>query len=541
MSPVFCFLSKPFGLYYSVTMSKGREKRQKTVLIPGGAGFIGSHLVERFLADGHRVIVFDNLQTTFTPKNLERFAGNPNFRFEKRDIVEPITLDEKVDLIVNCACAGSPTSYQFNPVHTVKTNTVGVIHLLDLARRDRAIFLQTSTSEIYGDPLEVPQRESYRGNVNSLGPRACYDEGKRVAETLAMDYRREFGVDARIIRIFNTYGPNMDPNDGRAVTNFVMNALAGSDLVIYGDGSQTRSFQYIDDLIGGIMKVLGKDGFVGPVNLGNPGEVTMKELAEKIVQMTGSASRIVFAPAATDDPRRRCPDISLAKAELDWEPRVTLDEGLPKTIAYFRSAKRPEKKVLVFATTYYPDMGPAEEALFELSKQMPDTEFHIVTTRFAKGRSAIEEVGTDTVHRVGLGGWFDKFLLPFLGVLKARALHREHRYRFVWSIMGSYSGLAALFFKLTSGDDANLLMTLDDKEVGRKGIKAAFLTPLYRLVLGKADTVYVTNIALAEGSELIRALPELTEAGDAKSFVNKVRYTYTDLVNKQEKKLERTK
>lgn len=516
------------------------KNKMKTILIPGGAGFIGSHLVAHFLSQGWKVIVFDNLQTTFTPKNLEPFRGNPNFRFERRDIVDAIEMEDHIDAIINCACAGSPTSYQFNPVHTVKTNTLGMINLLELARRDRAILIQTSTSEIYGDPLEVPQAESYRGNVNSLGPRACYDEGKRVAETLCMDYRREFGVDARIVRIFNTYGPNMDPNDGRAITNFVMNALAGKDLVIYGDGSQTRSFQYIDDLLRGIIAVFGKEGFSGPVNLGNPIEMTMKEMAETVIRTTGSHSRIIYADHATDDPKRRCPDITFAKRELGWEPRVPLSEGLPKTIEYFRRVPRPEKKVLVFATTYYPDMGPAEEALFELSKQMPDTEFHIVTTRFAKGRPVLEEVGSDTVHRVGVGGWLDKFLLPLLGVLKARALHREHQYRFVWSIMGSYSGLAALFFKFMHGD-ANLLMTLDDKEVGRKGIKAVFLSPLYRLILGKADTVYVTNIALAEGSELVRVLPDLAEAGDTKSFVNKVRYTYTDLVNKQEKKLGRTK
>lgn len=516
-------------------------QKQKTILIAGGAGFIGSHLTEKYLREGHRVIVVDNLQTTWKPKNIERFFTHPKFQFIRQDIIAPLRIKEKIDWIFNCACAGSYTSYQFNPVHTVKTNTVGMINLLDLARLHGARLLQTSTSEIYGDPLETPQKESYRGNTNPLGPRACYDEGKRVAETLCMDYHREFGVDVKIVRIFNTYGPNMDPNDGRAITNFVVNALAGKNLVVYGDGAQTRSFQYIDDLVAGLDAMMQKEGFIGPVNLGNPGEVTMKELAQQIITATVSSSHLVYAESATDDPRRRCPDIALAKRELGWEPKVSLAEGLAKTIAYFKTTPPPEKKVLVFATTYYPDLGPAENALFELSKQMPDTEFHIVTTKFRKGLPEIEELGTDTIHRVGIGSWLDKFLLPVLGVLKARHLSRTHQYRFVWSIMGSYSGMAALLFKLANRE-SNLLLTLDDKEMKRKGIKARFLTPIYRLLVRKTDSIYVSNITLAEGSALIKDLARVTaHEGDTKSFVNKVRYSYADLVNKQENKLHRPK
>lgn len=518
-----------------------KANNRKTILIAGGAGFIGSHLVGKYLAEGHRVICIDNLQTTWKPKNIERFFSHPNFRFLRQDIIEPIRLRERVDWIFNCACAGSYTSYQFNPVHTVKTNTVGMINLLELAKRDGARLLQTSTSEIYGDPLETPQKESYRGNVNSLGPRACYDEGKRVAETLCMDYHREFGVDVKIVRIFNTYGPHMDPNDGRAVTNFIKNALAGKDIVLYGDGNQTRSFMYIDDLVRGLDRMMRAEEFVGPVNLGNPGEITMRELAQRVIDLSGSRSSVVHAEEATDDPRRRCPDISLAKTKLDWAPSVALDDGLRETIEYFLNIEWPEKKVLVFATTYYPDLGPAEEALFALSKSMPDTEFHIVTTRFRKGVPVIEEVGTDTVHRVGLGSWLDKYLLPFLGFLKAQQLKDAHQYRFVWSIMGSYSGMAALLFKLANRE-TNLLMTLDDKELARKGLKARFLSPIYRLVLGKSDSIYVSNIALAEGKELLKYAHRMTaHEGDTKSMVNKVRYTYADLVNKQEKKLHRPK
>lgn len=514
--------------------------QKKTVLIAGGAGFIGSHLVEKYLGEGHRVIVLDNLQTTWKPKNIEGFFDNPNFRFIRQDIIEPLRIKEHIDWIFNCACAGSPTSYQFNPVHTVKTNTIGMINLLELAREKGARILQTSTSEVYGDPLETPQKESYLGNVSTLGPRACYDEGKRVAETLCMDYHREFGVDVKIVRIFNTYGENMDPNDGRVVTNFVMNALAGKDLLIYGDGLQTRSFQYIDDLVAGLDAMMRQDGFIGPVNLGNPGEFTMKALAELVLEMTRSHSHIVYVAQNTDDPRRRAPDITLAKQKLSWEPKVALREGLDRTIAYFKSVEAPEKKVLVFATTYYPDLGPAEEALFELSKQMPDTEFHIVTTKFKKGRIEVEEVGTDTVHRVGVGAWFDKYFLPFLGFLKAHKLNKEHNYRFVWSIMGSYSGMAALLFRLAN-KNSNLLMTLDDKEVKRTGWYARFLSPIYRLALKRAQTIYVSNVALAQGSELLQKIGTVSSAGDTKSFMNQVRFAYTDIANKQEKKLHRPK
>lgn len=513
---------------------------KKTILITGGAGFVGSHLVEKYLNEGHRVICVDNLQTTWKPKNIERFFGDPNFTFIRQDIILPIKVKEHIDWIFNCACAGSYTSYQFNPVHTVKSNTIGMINLLELAREHSATILQTSTSEIYGDPLETPQKEEYRGNVNSLGPRACYDEGKRVAETLCMDYHREFGVDIKIVRIFNTYGPNMDQNDGRAISNFCMNALLGKDLVVYSDGMQTRSFQYIDDLLAGLDALIRKEGFTGPVNIGNPGEVTMKALAEKIIALAGSKSHIVYAEGATDDPKRRCPDIALAKKVLGWEPKVALDEGLQKTIEYFKTVEPAEKKVLVFATTYYPDLGPAEEALFELSKQMPDTEFHVVTTKFRKGIPEVEEIGTDIIHRIGLGSSFDKYLLPVVGLMKARKLAKKHQYRFVWSIMGSYSGMAALLFRLMN-KETNLLLTLDDKELSHRGWKARFLSPIYKMVLGRAGTIYVSNIALAQGAELLKDVSVTTPAGDTKSFVNKVRFAYADMANKQEKKLHRPK
>lgn len=518
------------------------ELNKKTVVITGGAGFIGSHLCEYLLAKGHTVIAVDNLQTTIKPKHIEKFLKHPKFTFIKHDIIESLYFRQHIDWIFNCACAGSYTSYQYDPVHTVKTNTVGVINLLNLAREHNARIMQFSTSEIYGDPLQSPQNESYLGNVNMLGPRACYDEGKRCAETLCMDYHREYGVDVKIIRIFNTYGPQMDINDGRAVTNFIMNALENRPIEIYGDGTNTRSFQYIDDLIKGIDLMMQKDYFIGPVNLGNPGEISMKDLAELIIKKTKSSSEIVYAKGATDDPRRRCPDITLALKELGWQPKVSLGDGLENTIAYFKTIERPDRKILVFATTYHPDLGPAEQAVFDLSKEMPDTEFHIITTKFRKGVSRFEKLGTDSIHRVGFGIKFDKYLLPLLGVWKAHQLHREHKYRFAWSVMASYGGISALLLKLIY-PDINFLLTIDPKELTQRGfLKSKIIYPFYKLIFKNTDSVYVSDNALEKNAKIIHPHMNISVVGEgSKAFMNKVRYTYIDLINKQEKKLNRAK
>lgn len=510
---------------------------QKIILITGGAGFIGSHLCEKYLAEGHRVICVDNLQTTISPKNILTFLADDNFRFIKHDIVTPFDPKEKIDWIFNLACPGSYTIYQYDPVQTVKTNTIGMINMLELARKYGARILQTSTSEIYGDPLESPQRESYKGNVNSLGPRACYDEGKRVAETLCMDYHREYGVDVKIVRIFNSYGPNMDGNDGRAITNFVANALAGKDLVIYGDGSHTRSFQYIDDLVAGIDAMMKKDGFIGPVNLGNPGEITMKELAEKILAATQSKSKITYQKNATDDPRRRCPDITLAKKELGWSPRISLEEGLKKTIAYFKSIEPPESRVLVFATSYYPNLGPAEQSLFELSKLMPDTRFYIITARHEKELPAFEQVENNYIHRIGFGTKHDKFLLPFLGPKKAHSLHRETPFRFVWSLMASYAGLAGARFK-NSVEDINFLVTFH----GTEKVRGKWRKKIYKKVFAAADSVFLSDPSLEKNARLIHnAAPIAVQSKSFTAFMNQVRDSYAALINKKERKLSRPK
>jgi UDP-glucuronate decarboxylase len=304
------------------------------ILVTGGAGFIGSHLCERLLSEGHEVICLDNFFTG-SKKNISGLFTNPRFELIRHDITEPILLE--VERIYNLACPASPIHYQFNPVKTIKTSVMGTINMLGLAKRVRARILQASTSEVYGDPQVHPQSEEYWGNVNPIGIRSCYDEGKRVAETLMMDYHRQNGVDIRIIRIFNTYGPRMAVNDGRVVSNFIVQALRGEEITVYGEGMQTRSFCYVADLVDGMVRMMEQEGSTGPVNLGNSSETTILEFAQRIVAMTGSKSRIVFKTLPADDPKQRQPDIALAKEKLGWEPRVDVETGLKKTIDYFAS------------------------------------------------------------------------------------------------------------------------------------------------------------------------------------------------------------
>jgi len=308
--------------------------KKKTILVTGGAGFIGSHLCKRLLNENHKVICLDNLFTG-TLKNIEYFENNKNFEFVNHDITKPYYRDN-IDEIYNLACPASPIHYQSNPIKTVKTCTIGVINMLGLAKKNNAKILQASTSEVYGDPEIHPQKEDYNGNVNTLGYRSCYDEGKRCAETLFMDYRREHNLNIRIVRIFNTYGPNMTKNDGRVVSNFILQALKGDNITVYGDGSQTRSFQFIDDLVNGLMKMMNSDT-LGPINLGNPIELSMRDLATKIIKLTNSSSNIIYKELPKDDPKRRRPDISLAKSILYWSPIIDLETGLQKTINYFNN------------------------------------------------------------------------------------------------------------------------------------------------------------------------------------------------------------
>lgn len=305
------------------------------ILVTGGAGFIGSHLCKRLINEGHYVICFDNL---FTGKkeNVNDLLECSNFEFIVQDVTQPIELDN-LDQIYNLACPASPIHYQYNPIKTLETNVLGAINVLELAKKTGACILQASTSEVYGDPIIHPQKEEYFGNVNPIGIRACYDEGKRAAETLFFDYHRQYGVNIKLVRIFNTYGPNMQKNDGRVVSNFIIQALEGEDITIYGDGSQTRSFCYVSDLIEGIIKLMNSDKTItGPINIGNPLEFTVKQLAEIIIDMTKSNSKIIYKALPEDDPKKRKPDITQAKCKLDWKPEVGIYEGLENTIKYFK-------------------------------------------------------------------------------------------------------------------------------------------------------------------------------------------------------------
>jgi len=308
---------------------------QKRILITGGAGFLGSHLCDRLIAEGHDVLCMDNFFTG-SKRNISHLLGKPNFELMRHDLVQPIFIE--ADEIYNLACPASPIHYQYNPVKTVKTSVMGSINMLGLAKRVKAKILQASTSEIYGNPIVHPQKEDYWGNVNTIGPRSCYDEGKRCAETLFFDYHRQNRVNIRVVRIFNTYGPRMHPNDGRVVSNFIVQALKNQDITVYGDGSQTRSFCYVDDMIDGIIRMMnGPDDFIGPLNLGNPDESSILQLAEMIIKLIGSRSKIIFKPLPQDDPLQRQPDITLARERFNWRPKIDLQEGLKKTIEYFKT------------------------------------------------------------------------------------------------------------------------------------------------------------------------------------------------------------
>ena len=320
------------GLWFESIEKRGFT--MATILVTGGAGFLGSHLCERLLERGDDVICVDNFFSG-RKENISHLLGNTRFELIRHDIVHPLHVE--AEQIYNLACPASPVAYQYNPIKTIKTSSVGTVNVLGLAKRCNARVLHASTSEVYGDPAVHPQTEEYWGHVNPIGPRSCYDEGKRIAESLCMNYHTSHGVQVRIIRIFNTYGPRMDPNDGRVVSNFINQALRGQDITVYGDGGQTRSFCYVDDLIEGMMRLMDQDETTGPVNIGNPVETSMLELAETVIRLIGSTSRVVNEPLPKDDPTQRCPDITLAKKVLGWEPKVSLDRGLQNTIDYYRN------------------------------------------------------------------------------------------------------------------------------------------------------------------------------------------------------------
>lgn len=489
--------------------------KKLTILITGGAGALGSVMCKRYLNEGHRVICVDSLLKTRDTRNIDDILNHPRFRFIKHDIIEPFDPGEKIDWIINFACPVSVISLQVDPIHTMKTSVHGVINMLEIARTHNARILQGSTADVYGEMGDHPFRESDFGSVNSLSPRACYENGKRAAETIFMDYHRRYGIDIRIARIFNTAGPTTQMTDGRIPAAFIYNALGNRDLVIYGDGSQTRCFLHVDDQIEALDRLMKIEKFTGPVNIGSEQEITVLELAKKIIDKTGSRSKIVFEKK-DDAPLRRRPDITLAKEKLNWTPSKSLDDLLDDMIAAYRRYGLPEKRILVFATTYYPDAGPAEERLAALASLMPETEFHIVTTKFRRGLKSVECNENITIYRLGLGIPVDKYLLPVLGALKARSLDKKLHFRFMWSLMASYGALVGIILKLL-GSKASFIIAHHTTELyrGWKKKLAAYAEM-------RADQVFY-------GSEV----------NETKTFIEQVRQKYQELTMKQEGKLIR--
>jgi len=494
---------------------------KKTILVTGGAGALGSVLCKRYLDEGHRVICVDNLMKTRDTRNIDSFLNHSNFRFIKHDIIDPLLLGEtKIDWIFNFACPVSVISLQVDPIHTMKTSVYGVIHMLELARKHKARILQGSTADIYGEMGDRPFKESDWGSVNSLSARACYENGKRSAETLFMDHHRKYGTDIRIARIFNTAGPATQLTDGRVPSVFIYNALGNRDLVIYGDGMQTRCFLHVDDQVEALDRLMRKEGFIAPVNLGSDTEIAILDLAKKIIEKTESKSRIVFE-AKDDAPLFRKPDISLAKKELGWAPTKTLDELLDDMIARYRSDGLPESRVLVFATTYYPDAGLAEERLAMLASEMKDTEFHVITTKFRRGLKAIERNDNVTIYRVGVGLPIDKYLLPFLGAFKARSLDKKLRFRFMWSLMASYGAIAGVILKLLPGRAG--------------GSKASFIIAHHASELYSGWKAKLAAYAEGHADQVYRG----EEVQETNELIEQVRKHYQEMTMKQEGKLMR--
>ena len=489
---------------------------KKTILITGGAGALGSNLCKRYVQEGCNVICLDNLQKTIDTKNINSLMKQSNFRFVKHDIVNPISFKENIDWVINMACPVSCIDLQVDPIHTARSTVDGVINMLEVARKHDAVFMQASSADIYGEKKagEI-QKETDWGSVNTLSPRACYEEGKRMGETICMDYYRMYGTKVKIPRIFNTSGPGTHISDGRVISNFIFAALQNRDLVIYGDGSATRSFLYMDDILDALDKFMKTpDDVTGPINIGNVDERTILELAETIIKVSGSRSKIIFTEA-DDAPMHRRPDISLAKKILDWEPTTSFEDNIRKTVEYYKTIDLPDKRILVFATTFYPDVGPAERALMELARQMPGSEFHIVTSRFRKGLPSKEIVENITIFRIGVGSILDKFGLLLFGALKAFGLHKENQYKFMWSIMPSYGGIAGRIMKFMY---PKISFIVTDEKVKKSPVREKFTESIKR----SADKVYLTE-----------------DSGDNNDFAESVRYDYAKLLAKQEGKLER--
>lgn len=496
---------------------------KKTILITGGAGALGSTMVARYIREGHQVYCVDSLIKTQSTENIDEFKSKPNFFFTKADIIHfdfgNTYPGVKLDWIINLACPVSAIALQTDPVHTIRSCTEGVRNLLELAKKHDAVFFQASSADVYGEMGDHPFKESDFGSVNSLSPRACYENGKRIAETLCMDYHRMYGVSVKVVRIFNTAGPNTQMTDGRVPSVFIYNALANRDIVLFGDGKMTRCLLHVDDQVEGIDRMMKTDRkLTGPINIGNNIEVTMQELAEKVIKKVGSKSKIIY-DRPDDAPRFRRPDISLAHELLNWKPAKTLDELLDDMIVAYKKRGLPESKVLVFAATYYPDIGPAEEALAKVAQALPHSEFHVITSRFRPGLLSKERMDNVTIYRIGFGSSFDKYLLPFMGAFKARKLDRKHHFRFMWSVMASYGGIAGLILQLM-GNKASFIIARDGTEkYDGNGLK--------QWLVRKVE------------SHAAHMLSEEEVDGEQAAFEHDLQTMYRDLTMKQENKLVR--
>ncbi len=462
------------------------------ILVTGGAGFVGSHLIDKLLDQGHEVFCIDSFFSG-RRENISHHFNKHLFHLVHHDVRKPFPWQGKLDRIYHLACPASPDQYQFDPIATLETSVKGTQNMLELARRTGARLLFTSTSEMYGDPLEHPQKETYWGNVDPLGKRACYDEGKRAAETLCKDYHEQYGVDARIVRIFNTYGPRMMFHDGRVLSNFILQALLNEDITVYGDGKQTRSFMYVSDLVDGLMKRMEVESDDwGPVNLGNPDERSMIELAQLVKERTVSKSNIILVsekeiPNRMGDPRQRQADISRARMFLQWEPKIDFEQGLKKTIEDFQFRLQHKPRVLVFAPTFTPLEGPAEKAVKNIMDRLPGWEFDLVTAKIDPKLESESHNGRVHVYRVGNGSALDKYLLPLRGALFARKLHKKNQYRVVWAIMASYGALAAALFSRLKKRPVPFLLSVYEGDIHEKMLhRGRWLSPFYQFIFRRA-------------------------------------------------------
>lgn len=494
-------------------------KKAKTILITGGAGFIGSHLCDYYIEAGHKVICVDSFFSG-RKENISHLLSNKNFILIKHNIIFPLKNKfTEIDEIYNLACPASPVQYQFDPILTLKTSVLGTLNMLDIARKYGAKMIQASTSEVYGDPEKHPQTEEYFGNVDPIGKRSCYDEGKRAAESLCKDYYEQYEVDVRVVRLFNVYGPRMMFNDGRVISNFILQSIIGDDITVYGRGEQSRSFMYIGDLIKAFVKLIELEKNIKkfePVNIGNPDERSIKSLAEDIKNISKSHSPIVYIdyekiPERLGDPQRRCPDISRIKSLTGWSPTIDFTEGLAKTIEDFNNRLSNKTKILVFIPTFLPLEGPAEKAVKEISDRLIGYDFDIITSRFDKKYLKSEKIGRVNVYRVGLGNKFDKYWLPVLAVLMALKLNKKNNYQVAWGVMASYGSLGALFFSMISR--VSFLLSLYEGKVENKSkMRKSILSPLQKIIFQKAHHIQLIaelseqRLAWLEGDKKLRPM-----------------------------------